>query len=192
MVVSQPDTSGVTKTCLATNLVTGAWSRFTGWDARCLGSYLSNGYFGAADSCVYLMDSGGSDGGSVYTAAYLGQFESMGVYGQAKSIRQMRAMFQTGSPILPQLRGKADFDEVLSSPPSSPADYTTDAWDSGVWDTAIWDAASSTHTDASWVSVGVTGRMIAPELQLTFGITPTPQVELVAIDVQYHVGASVT
>jgi len=192
MVVSQPDTSGVTKTCLATNLITGAWSRFTGWDARCLGSYLGNGYFGAADSCVYLMDAGGSDGGAIYTAAYLGQFEHMGVYGQTKTIRQMRAMFQTGTPINPQLLAKADYNETLASPPSSPANYTTDAWDSGLWDTAIWDATTSAHNEATWVSIGVTGKMIAPELQLTFGVTPTPSVELVAIDAQFHVGAAVT
>jgi len=66
-----------------------------------------------------------------------------------------------------------------------------DEWDSGLWDTAIWDADSVIVNEANWTATGVTGSTIAPELQLTFGITPTPFVELVAIDAEFHVGAMV-
>lgn len=191
MFVSQPDASGATKNTLAVNLLTGAWSRCTGWDTRCLGYFNDNPYFGAADNCVYLMDSGGSDSGAAYTALYLGQHEHMGAYGRKKSVRQMRAMFQTGSPIDPQLSALPDFREETSSPPASVANYTADEWDSGLWDTALWDADAVIVNDANWTSTGVTGTVIAPELQLTFGITPTPQVELVAIDAEFHVGAVV-
>ena len=191
MFVSQPDTSGATQTCLAVNLLTGAWSLCTGWDTRCLGYFNDNPYFGAADNCVYLMDSGGSDDGAIYTATYLGQHEHMGVYGRKKSVRQMRAMFQTGSPIAPQLSALADFSEEMPPPPSSVPDYGADLWDVGLWDVAVWDADTVFTSEAIWVSAGVTGTTIAPGLQLTMGIGPTPQVELVAIDVEFHVGATV-
>jgi hypothetical protein len=191
MYVSQPDASGATKTVLPVNLLTGAWSRCTGWDTRCLGIFGDNAYFGAGDNCIYLMDSTGSDDGDVYTAVFLGQAETMGVGGRQKTVRQMRAMFQTGSPIRPQLTAKANFREDVSSPPSSPANYTADAWDSGIWDTAVWDADAAIVNEANWTATGITGSVIAPELQLTFGITPTPQVELVSIDAEFHVGAMV-
>ena len=191
MFVSQPDASGVTQSALAVNLLTGSWSRCTGWDTQCLGYYADNPYFGAADSCVYLMDSGGSDAGMPYTAVFLGQADAMGAYGVKKSVRQMRAMFQTGSPINPQLSALPDFREAVSSPPASVANYTTDTWDVGLWDTAVWDADAVIVNEANWTSTGVTGSTIAPELQLTFGVTPTPQVELVAIDAEFHIGAMV-
>lgn len=191
MFISQPDTSGTTQTALAVNLLTGAWSRCTGWDTRCIGYFNDNPYFGAADDCVYLMDSGGTDAGAVYTAVFLGQHDSMGVYGRQKSVRQMRAMFQTGSPINPQLSAQPDFREDLMPPPSSPDNYASDTWDSGLWDTALWDADAVIVNQAAWTSTGVTGATIAPELQLTFGITPTPTVELVSIDAEFHVGAMV-
>jgi len=191
MYVSQPDSSGAMKSALAVNLLTGAWSRCTGWDVQCLGYFGDNAYFGALDSCIYLMDSTGSDDGDIYTCVYLGQAEGMGVYGRQKTVRQMRAMFQTGSPINPQLTAKANFREDVSSPPSSPDNYTADMWDSGLWDTAIWDADAVIVNEANWTSTGITGSVIAPELQLSFGITPTPQVELVAIDAEFHVGAMV-
>ncbi len=191
MYISQPDASGATKTALAVNLLTGAWSRCTNWDTQCLGYFNDNAYFGAADNCIYLMDSTGSDSTAPYTAVFLGQAEGMGAYGRQKTVRQMRAMFQTGSPIRPQLTAKANFREDVSAPPSSPANYTTDAWDSGLWDTAVWDADAVIVNEANWTATGITGSVIAPELQLTFGVTPTPQVELVAIDAEFHVGAMV-
>lgn len=191
MYISQPDTSGVSSTALAVNLLTGAWSRCTGWDTRCMGYYADNAYFGAGDDCVYLMDTSGSDAGAIYTALFLGQHEHLGVYGLQKTVLQMRAMFQVGSPINPQLSALPNFSEATSSPPSSAAEYTTDEWDSGLWDSATWDADAVLESSANWVGVGVTGSVIAPELQLTFGVTPTPQVELVAIDVEFRSGAMV-
>ena len=191
MFVSQPDSTGADKTALAVNLLTGAWSLCTGWDAQCLGYFNDNPYFGALDNCIYLMDASGSDAGAPYTAVYLGQADGMGVYGRQKTVRQMRAMFQTGSAINPQLTALPNYREDVSSPPASPDNYTVDEWDSGLWDTAIWDADASIVNEANWTSTGVTGSVIAPELQLTFGITPTPFVELVFIDAEFHVGAMV-
>jgi hypothetical protein len=137
------------------------------------------------------MDSSGSDNGTPYTCVYLAQGDAMGAYGVKKTVRQMRAMFQTGSPIAPQLSALADFRADVSAPPSSVEEYTTDEWDSGLWDTAVWDADAVFVNEANWTATGVTGSTIAPELQLTFGVTPTPQVELVAIDAEFHVGAMV-
>lgn len=191
MYVSQPDASGASKSCLAVNLLTGAWSRCTGWDTRCLGFFDDDAFFGAADNCVYRMDNGGSDAGMPYTTTLLMQHDGMGAYGRKKTVLQMRAVFQAGSPINPQLSALADFSEELSPPPASVANYTTDEWDSGLWDTALWDADVVLQNQANWTSAGVTGSTIAPELQLTFGVTPTPQVELVAIDAEYQVGAMV-
>lgn len=191
MVISQPDPTAESKTCLVVNLITGAWSRFIGWDTQCLCEYNSRGYFGSADGSVYLMESGGSDAGEIYTAAYLGQHDALGAYGRKKTIRQMRPLFQSGSPFAPLVAAKADFNDTLNPAPSSPIDYSADVWDVALWDVGFWDARTSSQSSADWVSVGVTGTFIAPELQLTFGIGPTPDVEFVGMDAEYHIGVAV-
>lgn len=187
MFVSQPGDT----TCLAVNLLTGAWSRVTGWSALCMGYFGSAGYFGTATGAICQMESGGSDNGEIYTATYLGQHDAMDAPGRQKTVLQMRAMFQVGSPIDPQLTALGNFDEELPVPPSSPAAYAVDGWDVGLWDVVLWDAGTTITSRADWSPAGVTGYTIAPALQLTFGVTPTPVVELVAIDAEFRVGAMV-
>lgn len=190
LLVSQPGSLEASMLCV--NLQTGAWSRFTGWDAECMSVFGNFGFYGNADGAVYRMNSGGSDDGSIYTCRCLYNFDGMGAYGQTKTARQARYTFQSGGPYTAKLVMKANFDETVSSPPPSPDDYTIDAWDVGEWDVAEWDSSQTIENSANWVSVFATGAFLAPELQLTFGVTPTPNVELVSIDVTYNAGAVVT
>lgn len=191
MVVSQPDSIDAYGSCLVANLQTGAWARFLGWRTRCLGVFGNRGYFGSDDGKVYLMNAGGSDNGAIYTCTYLGAHESLGAALVQKTVVQMRPVFQAAHPILPQLTARADFNETLPAPPSSVPNFSLGVWDEGLWDEALWDSASVTIASAQWVAVGVTGYSIAPLLQMTFGVTPTPKVELVSIDATYHAGALV-
>lgn len=191
MFVSQPDAVDTYGSCLVANLQTGAWARFKGWQTRCLGVFSNRGYFGSDNGRVYLMNAGGSDDGEVYTCTYLGLHEDLGATAVQKTVTQMRPIFQTAHAILPQLTARADFNETLPVPPSSVSDFSLGVWDEGLWDEAPWDSASVSIASAQWVAVGVTGYSVAPLLQMTFGVTPTPRVELVSIDLAYHAGALV-
>ena len=190
LVVSQPDPTGAEQNCLMSNLITGSWSRITGWDAQCLAQFEGRTYFGAADGGVYLMDAGGSDNGAIYTASFLGTFEAMGVYGVQKTIRQLRPIFETGSDFEALVSANADYDETLGTPASS-AVQSADVWDTATWDTAVWDASAETRVSADWTAAGVTGSVIAPRLQIAFSGAARPSVNLVAIDAQFHIGAMV-
>ena len=192
MVISQPDTVDPLGSCLVANLQTGAWSRFTGWRTRCLGVFKGKGYYGAEDTCVYAMEEGGSDNGAMYTCTYLGQHDDFGATAMQKTVTQMRPVFQSANPINPQLSAIADYDETLPAPPSSGPDFSLGVWDEGLWDVAFWDSGSTSVAAAQWTAIGATGYVIAPLLQLTFGVTPAPRVELVAIDAAFHVGELVT
>lgn len=192
MVVSQPDALDDLGSCLIANLQTGAWSRFTGWRTRCLGVFADRGYFGSDSGEVFRMETGGSDNGLPYTAVCLLSHDDFAAPAMTKTVTQMRPVFQVGNPIAPKLEALPDYDETVSVPPSSVADFPLGIWDEGLWDSALWDSADVTVAQAQWVSVGVTGYVVAPLLQMTFGVTPAPRVELVAIDAAYHVGALVT
>ena len=40
-----------------------------------------------------------------------------------------------------------------------------------------------------WASIGKTGFAVAPQLQITSGVTPTPHVNLVSMDLLYETGS---
>ena len=191
MIVSQPASDTDEGSCLVANLQTGSWSRITGWVTRCLGYFDEYGYFGSADSAVYKMEVGGSDDGANYTCTYLGQHESLGAVGMQKTITQARASFQSSTPILPKVSAQTDFSQITSGIPASPISTDIDVWDVGKWDIAKWDIGGAVTTNSLWTSVGKTGHVVAPEVQLTFGYAAVPVVELVSIDVEFHVGARV-
>ncbi len=192
MIISQPVTfEGQEDNCLVCNLETGAWSRFTGWDTRCMAFHKNYGYFGTNTGEVYQMEVGGKDGTLPYTAVWVGQFDHMGQPGSTKTVNQARAAFIAKSPFVSKVSASVNYSIVLPSVPNSVADYVTDEWDVGLWDVAKWDSETSASYSSDWVSIGRTGYSFAPQIQMTFGITPFPRVELVSLDMTYTGGGIV-
>ena len=190
MVVSLPPAfAGQQDACFVCNLQTGAWAKFTNWQTRCMAMFSERGFYGANDGCVYEMEFGGSDDGMPYTANYVGAFDHLDTPGRTKTVTMARAIFRAASPVIPKISCSKNYAETLPSPPSSPADFTTSEWDSGEWDDATWDgAATSLAFTSPWVGIGVTGYAIAPQVQLTYAVTPQPRAELVAFDLVYEDG----
>lgn len=189
MIVSAKDG----ETCLVVNLTTGGWSRFTGWDVLCMEEAAGQGYIGGGAGTVYLIDISGSDAGEIYEADYLGAHDSMGAPGGEKTVKQARATFRYSTPFKARVNATTDFSTDLGAPPSSIEVSAENLWGTGLWDDALWDGGPSApmETRALWSSVGVTGAFVAPSVQITMGSGPTPQIELVGIDVMFHLGATV-
>lgn len=195
MAVTQPEVTSTGGSMLVANLQTGAWSRFTGTDARCMGYFAGTLYFGNTTGAVFRMQSGGLDDTMPYTSVYLGQHESLGAQAREKTMLQMRPVFLSGSPIQPQLTVQVNHSESLSSPPNAAVYSATAGWDVSHWDVGLWDeavGATVSAEDSRWVSIGRTGYVMAPELQLTFGGAALPDARLVGIDATFTVGAVVT
>lgn len=193
MIVSQPGPDTDEGACLVANLQTGAWSRFTGLQTRCLGFYDDFAFYGNPDGNIYRMESGGSDDGAIYTAAYLGQHDELGVSSRQKTVTMMRPLFRVVGPIVPQVTAQTDYTaSVEGSPPSTAPDFGPGIWDVALWGAASWDGGGQRFNTAQWHSVGRTGYTIAPQVQLSYGNVNLPDVELVSIDAQFHVGALVT
>lgn len=194
MIVSQPVTDDSdSPQCLIANLETGAWTKYTGWDTRCLALFGDFGYFGTNDGVIYKMEVGGSDDGTPYTATIVGQFDHFKSPGVTKSVPQARAIWRSSAEFAAKVSASVNYSISLPTPPNSIADYTVDEWDVGKWDEAEWDSASAElQTSPSyWESIGQTGFAIAPQVQVTSGVTPKPRVEFVAMDMTYVMGETV-
>lgn len=192
-IINVPRTSaGQELMCFVVNLETGAWGRYTGWDVRCVLSFDERAFFGSGDGRVRECETGGNDDGSPYVCTYVGLFEHLGQPGVYKVVQQARPNFIASEPFNPQVSVSTNYTAQLPAPPNSVPNYSLDVWDQGLWDVALWDNGSSLPFPVfRWVSIGRAGMAMAPVVQVTCGIDPTPNAELLSIDVTFEAGGLV-
>ncbi|BAB48032.1 hypothetical protein [Mesorhizobium japonicum] len=191
-IVALPASPGQDRKVFVVNLQTGAWADYTGWDACCLVLHAGWAYFGTSDGKIMQCEVGGIDDGMPYVCTYVGLFDHMKAVARTKIIHMARTVFIASRKFVPKLSVSTNYQVSLPSPPpSAPDDVTLDTWDSGLWDKAVWDAGWVKAVTTKWTSVGQSGFIIAPQVQVTSGVTPTPDAELVEIDMTYEVGAVV-
>jgi hypothetical protein len=134
--------------CFVANTVTGAWTRFTGWDALQFCVLAGNMYFGTQDGRIVQADVGGKDYGAVrtagataetmrtYTCMYVGGWEVFGGPPFTFTLRQARASFTAnpGEQFIPWIGACINY--VVELPPPMPAgpDFgPAEVWDEGLW-----------------------------------------------------------
>lgn len=190
MVVSLPvPIEGVLPYCFVANLETGAWAKFTEWDTRCLCLYSSYGFFGTNDGTIHQMEVGGSDDGMPYVCTYVGLPDHLKSPGAFKIVHSARATFLSNVPFIPKISASVNYEIKLPPPPSSVPNFQTDAWDSGIWDVAKWDSATAALAVTKWVSIGASGFVVSPQIQVTCGVTALPKTELVSFEVLFERGS---
>jgi hypothetical protein len=173
--------------CAIVNAATGAWARYTGWDAMCFAKMGSDMFFGTQLGKIMQADRTGLDNGVPYTCTIVGGWEVFQSPSQTITWKQARASFsaRAGEPFQPQIGGTTDYVIVLPTPPSAAPDPgVLDLWDQGLWDVAKWDAttpSAPTIRSTGWVSIGVTGFSHAPVVQVTIAQQAKPEIELISI-----------
>ena len=185
--VAVPGSPSGKQHCLVVNAATGAWARFTGWDATCFAKLRGDMFFGTQTGKIQQADRTGYDDGMPYTATMVGGWEVFQSPSQTITWKQARASFsaRAGEPFVPQLGATTDYVIALPTPPSaSPDPGLLDVWDQGLWDQALWDAGTPSKPvvrNTGWVSIGVTGFSHAPVVQVTMAQNAKPEVELISI-----------
>lgn len=192
MLVTNPTVSANTADqCFVANLQTGAWARFTGWDARCFAVHDGQLYYGDSDGRIFKAEQSGNDNGANYTCTYIGHFNDMRAPTVYKTCTLVRATFRYSREFNAQMSASADYAISLPTAPSAATVVAGDVWDSAVWDVAHWDATFESTIRAKWNSISAAGFAIAPQVQITSGSTVAPDAELSALDVMYEVGGVV-
>jgi hypothetical protein len=144
--VTLPGGSTGSYRCLVANTVTGAWARFTGWDAMCFETLSGNMFFGTQNGRVVQADVGGWDEGStlepntnptMYTASYVGGWETFGTpQAEWHSLKLARVAYRTRAPepFIPQVTAAVNYNYVLPPAPApGPFTDTSETWDEGLW-----------------------------------------------------------
>lgn len=186
-IIGNPVTSDETTTppwCYLVNLETGRWAKRTGWNTRTLCHHSDSVFFGDNSGEVWRADTTGLDGTMPYVCKCVYSWDHLGAVGYQKTVTQARAQFTSSINFTPQISFSKDYVVELPAAPSAAVQSGVSSdWDTGVWDTAIWDqGATPAHYNTRWLSIGLSGFVHAPQIQITSGSTATPDAELIVID----------
>ena len=120
---------------LVMNTISGAWSRFIGWDARCFVLHGDNLYYGGNGFVARAWDTQADNGINIAFEA-LQSFNYFSSHGQLKKVQMLRPIISTdGTPSI-LLGVNVDFD--TTAPTGIP---TFTASNRGTWDLSVWDGA---------------------------------------------------
>ena len=136
------------------NTLTGAWARFTGWDARCIHVHNERLYFGGDDGLCYLADEGSMDVTSAIRATVQGAYSAFDTP-QIKRFTMLQPLIVAANIAAPQIGISLDFAETstLSTPTTVAAGGAK--FDSAVFDVDVFGASESIINDwSSPVGIG--------------------------------------
>ena len=131
---------------LVMNTISGAWSRFVGWNAACMKLHGDNLYFGANGVVCQAWNTQADNGANINYEA-LQSFNYFGSNDQLKMVKMVRPVISTDGSSSLLLGVNTDFD---TSPPTGLPSFTPNVfgtWDSAIWDSAIWGGDLSTKRD---------------------------------------------
>lgn len=186
-IVNIPQTSTSDKQQFIANAESGAWSRYTGWDALSFAVLGDNLFYGTSDGRVMQAETGGQDGTGIYTAICCWSFSDLGAPGKRKSVRLMRPILQTSFVSDPAFSILADYDFTLPAAPSVGSSIpSTFRWDIDKWDVGAWGGVAQRL--AKWATLTGIGTAIAPVMQYSISTTDTPDIRVTQLDLVYEAG----
>lgn len=196
VIVSLPTSSAEPEDhyCFVANTETGAWTKYTGWNIRCMEYFEGQVYFGSPDGRIYAAEQGGSDGGSPYFPVWIANWDDFGTPGRLKTVHQARATFLSQGDVNPRISFSTEYTVRLPGfPDPAPSLAAASLWDEAIFDVDVWDGGGLPKEMFStrWLSQGKTGYAHALQLQTTQQSEFASDVEIVEVTATYEVGALV-
>lgn len=157
------------------NTISGAWSIYSNWDARCWCLHGDDIYFGGSNFVAKAWDTNADNGANINFEAQQ-SFNACGSL-HNKKVNMIRPIISTdGQPTI-SIGINVDYD--TSDPTGIPTftPISTGAWDSSLWDTGLW--AGDLSINKSWQTSFAIGYTLSPHLK---GATRTYEVHWATTD----------
>ncbi|MGL6208726.1 MAG: hypothetical protein ACRC14_02710 [Paracoccaceae bacterium] len=187
LMIGVPGTGGVV---YVANARTGAWCRYTGWDARCGAVSNDQLFFGTNGGKVMQGQAGGNDDGVAYTGFYVPKFTEAGV-------RQPKIANLVGITVKstesPEFRATCFSNyEIGQYPTATPLAAEAGAlWGSGIWGTFVWGTGTAERAFTIWKTVRGVGYSLAPAIVVTANQQTVPAFEVLATRLRFEVASSI-
>lgn len=150
VIVNVPTAEFVSATQYVMNTITGAWTRFTGWNAVSWVQHNGDLYFSSGTG-TYKAWVGTSDNGAAIVATVRTAYNYFNTRGAKKRCNLVRFLFQYLQPFPVQIQISSDFGDYAASSSVTYGSASSALWGTGVWGTATWGSPSTDTT--SWATV---------------------------------------
>lgn len=146
---------------LVMNTISGAWSRFTGWNAQCWERFNNMVYFGTAGKVVFAW-TGNTDSNVPISFDALQSFNYANAPSQLKQVKMVRPTLTSESTPNVLLGVNADFDTTAPTGIPSYPQTTAGVWDTATWDGAVWGGDATIRRD--WQTAFAMGYCVAAHM----------------------------
>jgi hypothetical protein len=168
------------------NTLTGAWCRFTGWNANCFAVYKDNLYFGSNAGVVNRADTGGKDGTAAIDAVGQGAYSYFKSHGRLKQFKMIQPLLTVDQDTVPSIGLSTDFkDNAVLGTPQAVATASA-LWDSAVWDVDSWPVEQRNLSD--WTAANGIGQCASIHFRAATQVTGEAIVQLNGFNVIYETG----
>ncbi len=163
LIINVPESEDSVSYQYVMNTVTGAWCKFSGWNAACFEVFNDVLYYGG-NGVVYQADIGLDDAGAAISATALPAYNYFGSH-QQKKFNLVRPIFTTDGVISAAIALCVNFNNntpILSTPTFSGS--AGSPWNISPWNTSPWGGANNIISD--WESVQGIGFTASIKLQV--------------------------
>lgn len=181
-IVNLPKLSTDDLTQFVTNVRTGAWAQYIGWDANCFAVFDGALYYGTSDGRVMQGEVGGSDDGVSYSVDVFPGFTALTGPSNQKVIKLVRYFFQTNINLQPQITINVEFNTLLPAEPTAITSVPIGA----LYGTAIYGVdiyPILPVLQQNWSQAPGFGTWVSPVMQLTINSLETPDIRMTGIEI---------
>ena len=150
------------------NTITGAWCKFTGWNATCF-EVFNDALYAIIGTSVYSMDIqqtndfvSSTSTGQLIQATAKTSFQYVGGRNAQKSYKMVRPLIIAAGPMVPVVGVNVDFRDDALTGTASVLPGNNAVWDTAKWDAGLWAAESILY--ANWLSVSGIGYCAAVKM----------------------------
>lgn len=136
------------------NALTGAWARFTGWNAYCFAIHDGDLYFGGTNT-VYKAWTGRSDNGRNIIADAKPAFTDFGVPAQKKHFQMVKPYIRTNGPVAPSYLLNIDYGDKTPTTTPTTTPINASLWGTAIWGTSLWSGGLTLFN--KWAKVNGVG-----------------------------------
>lgn len=192
IIVNVPQTENAKQRQYVMNTISGAWCRFTNWNANCFAVMGDTLYFGsnlgatANSAFVAKADSGFSDAGAYISGEAKTAFQYFGALGREKHFTMVRPIITTAGNVQISLSMDVDFGNRRPTNTPTFSGNAGTLWNTALWNTFPW--ADVSEIKKNWQSVAGIGTVGALHMLV---VNNKSAFSWQSVDYMYKVGAPI-
>jgi hypothetical protein len=185
-ILNVPVSEGITQYQYVMNTLTGAWCRFTGWNANCFAVFNDRLYFGGNDGTVKEADTGAVDGATAIQAEGQTAYNYFNAKGTQKQFGELQPLITTDSDVTPSLGVSTDYRDNATIGTPTAAVIASALYDGAIYDTDVY--ATEGRSSADWTTISGIGQCASVHFRTSTNSTGAVVVQINGFNITFQRG----